>query len=90
MILQSSGTMDLFNILWVISNDDRWVSDFSIFPPTVTVLRIYGIIIQQLQEWRGETLSEGNCNCSLLWTPYYPLLAIPRSEFGIQHFSAQR
>jgi hypothetical protein len=46
--------MDLFNILWVISDGDRWVSDFLIFPPTVTVLRIHGIMIQQLQEWQAK------------------------------------
>jgi hypothetical protein len=98
MIPQSPGTW-LSHILWVqtllISSDDRRVSGFLLFHLR---LRYHSTDPQhyQLQSSKNGEAEDANmcCNSSLLkllGTSYYPLLArVPRSEFGIQHFFAQR
>jgi hypothetical protein len=98
MIPQSPGTW-LSHILWVqtllISSDDRRVSGFLLFHLR---LRYHNTDPQhyQLQSSKNGEAEDANmcCNSSLLkllGTSYYPLLArVPRSEFGIQHFFAQR
>lgn len=71
--------------LWVqtllISSDDRQVSDFLFFHLR---LRYYGSSASPTSKDGRRKMRKGNS--SLLGTSYYPLMAVPRSEFGFQHF----